>query len=73
MHTNRSGRMGRPAPVAEAAQVVAPRAECCDSGRLVLAPYTAWVIGYDVPWAMQLWRLNRKPHAEHRARSRLAL
>lgn len=26
---------------------------------LLLAPYTAWVIGYDVPWTMQLWRLNR--------------
>jgi tryptophan-rich sensory protein len=26
---------------------------------LLLAPYTAWVIGYDVPWTAQLWRLNR--------------
>jgi tryptophan-rich sensory protein len=26
---------------------------------LLLAPYTAWVIGYDVPWTLQLWRLNR--------------
>jgi benzodiazapine receptor len=25
----------------------------------LLAPYTAWVIGYDVPWTLQLWRLNR--------------
>jgi tryptophan-rich sensory protein len=28
---------------------------------LLLAPYTAWVIGYDVPWTLQLWRLNRDP------------
>lgn len=26
---------------------------------VVLAPYTAWVVGYDIPWAYQLWRLNR--------------
>jgi tryptophan-rich sensory protein len=26
---------------------------------LLLAPYTAWVIGYDLPWTLQLWRLNR--------------
>jgi tryptophan-rich sensory protein len=25
---------------------------------LVFAPYTAWVLGYDVPWTYQLWRLN---------------
>ena len=25
---------------------------------LALTPYTAWVIGYDIPWAYQLWRLN---------------
>jgi benzodiazapine receptor len=25
---------------------------------VVLAPYTAWVIGYDVPWTFALWRLN---------------
>ncbi len=25
---------------------------------MVLAPYTAWVVGYDIPWAYQLWRLN---------------
>lgn len=25
---------------------------------LTFAPYTAWVIGYDVPWTYQLWRLN---------------
>ena len=26
---------------------------------VLLAPYTSWVIGYDVPWTLQLWRLNR--------------
>ena len=26
--------------------------------RLALSPYTAWVIGYDIPWAYQLWRRN---------------
>ena len=25
---------------------------------IALAPYTAWVVGYDIPWAYQLWRLN---------------
>jgi len=25
---------------------------------LALAPYTAWVVGYDIPWAYQLWRRN---------------
>jgi translocator protein len=25
----------------------------------VLAPYTAWVVGYDVPWTLLLWRMNR--------------
>jgi tryptophan-rich sensory protein len=25
---------------------------------LVFAPYTAWLIGYDVPWTYCLWRLN---------------
>lgn len=27
--------------------------------RTALAPYTAWVVCYDVPWTYQLWRLNR--------------
>jgi translocator protein len=27
---------------------------------IALTPYTLWVIGYDVPWTYQLWRLN--PH-----------
>ncbi len=26
---------------------------------IALGPYTAWVIGYDIPWTYQLWRLNR--------------
>lgn len=25
---------------------------------LALAPYTAWLLLYDVPWTYQLWRLN---------------
>jgi translocator protein len=25
---------------------------------LALAPYTAWVLVYDVPWSYRLWRLN---------------
>jgi len=25
---------------------------------MLLAPYTAWVVAYDIPWAYQLWRLN---------------
>lgn len=28
---------------------------------VTLAPYTLWVIGYDVPWTFQLWQLNRAP------------
>ncbi len=26
---------------------------------VVLAPYTMWVVGYDVPWTLILWRMNR--------------
>lgn len=26
--------------------------------RLVLGPYTAWVVAYDIPWTYQLWRRN---------------
>jgi tryptophan-rich sensory protein len=25
---------------------------------LALSPYTAWVIGYDIPWTYLLWRRN---------------
>ena len=25
---------------------------------LAFAPYTAWLIGYDMPWTYRLWRLN---------------
>ena len=25
---------------------------------LALSPYTAWVIGYDIPWTYLLWRYN---------------
>lgn len=25
---------------------------------LALSPYTAWVVGYDLPWTFRLWRLN---------------
>lgn len=25
---------------------------------VVLSPYTAWVVGYDLPWTLSLWRLN---------------
>ena len=28
---------------------------------LALAPYTAYVLGYDLPWTYQLWRLNPAP------------
>ena len=31
---------------------------------LVLAPYTAWVLGYDIPWTYRLWRLNGKTPAD---------
>jgi tryptophan-rich sensory protein len=27
---------------------------------VVLAPYTAWVVGYDLPWTLALWRLNTR-------------
>lgn len=29
--------------------------------RAALLPYTAWVIGYDLPWSYRLWRLNTLP------------
>jgi tryptophan-rich sensory protein len=25
---------------------------------LAFSPYTAWVVGYDIPWTYRLWRLN---------------
>ena len=25
---------------------------------LALAPYTVWVLVYDIPWSYRLWRLN---------------
>ena len=28
---------------------------------IALTPYTLWVIGYDLPWTYQLWRLNPGP------------
>jgi len=28
------------------------------SSLAALTPYTLWVVGYDVPWTYQLWRLN---------------
>ncbi len=31
---------------------------------VTLAPYTLWVIGYDVPWTFQLWQLNRAPSTD---------
>ena len=33
---------------------------------LLLAPYTAWVICYDVPWTLRLWRLNSDPSCRRR-------
>jgi translocator protein len=36
---------------------------------LVLAPYSAWVVCYDVPWTYQLWRLNRPDHRQDGHRS----
>ena len=33
---------------------------------IALAPYTAWVVGYDIPWAYQLWRLNPPPDRRRR-------
>jgi tryptophan-rich sensory protein len=26
---------------------------------IALTPYTAWVVGYDLPWLYQLWKLNQ--------------
>lgn len=31
----------------------------------VLAPYTAWVIAYDLPWTFALWRLNPVSKRNH--------
>lgn len=25
---------------------------------LVMLPYVAWVVGYDIQWSYRLWRLN---------------
>jgi tryptophan-rich sensory protein len=35
---------------------------------VVLAPYTAWVIAYDMPWTFGLWRLNILPENTVRQR-----
>jgi translocator protein len=32
---------------------------------VLLAPYTAWVIAYDVPWTFFLWRLNAMSNSSH--------
>jgi tryptophan-rich sensory protein len=44
--------------------VVALRRQVADdrTAALVLAPYTAWVLGYDIPWTYRLWRLNPGAH-----------
>ncbi len=31
---------------------------------LLLLVYVVWVIGYDVPWAYTLWKLNRAGQAQ---------
>ncbi|SDC93390.1 TspO and MBR related proteins [Geodermatophilus telluris] len=36
--------------------------------RLVLAPYTAYVLLYDLPWTYRLWRLNPARHSGTRDR-----
>jgi benzodiazapine receptor len=43
-----------------AVPLLALQAEVRDdrTSALVLAPYTAWVLAYDVPWTYRLWRLN---------------
>jgi tryptophan-rich sensory protein len=33
------------------------RRDCTSA--VVLAPYTAWVLCYDLPWTLRLWQLNR--------------
>jgi tryptophan-rich sensory protein len=33
--------------------------------RNALAPYTAYVLMYDLPWLYRLWRLNPAPRAAH--------
>ncbi len=35
-----------------------------------LAPYSAYVVLYDIPWAYQLWRRNTKSSASAELRSR---
>ena len=29
------------------------------AGFHALTPYTAWVVGHDLPWLYQLWKLNQ--------------
>ena len=31
---------------------------------VILAPYTAWVVGYDLPWTLSLWRLNMRVNVD---------
>jgi hypothetical protein len=48
----------RRAGVLGAAERVAAIGLAGQHSRWILLPYTTYVIGYDVPWAYRLWRLN---------------
>ena len=59
--SRRSTRTGSVGMVVFAVPLVALQRAVVDdrTAALALAPYTAWVLGYDVPWTYRLWRLNR--------------
>ena len=56
----RSTRAGFAGMVAFTVPLLALQRSVADdpTTRTVLAPYTAFVLGYDVPWSYRLWRLN---------------
>lgn len=61
----RSAKAGFVGLLVFALPVVALQRQVADdrTSALVLAQYTAWVLGYDdVPWTYRLWRMNRGAH-----------
>lgn len=59
--SRRSTRTGFAGMVVFALPLVALQRAVADdrAAAVALAPYTLWVLGYDVPWTYRLWRLNR--------------
>lgn len=55
------GMLGFAVPVVALQRAVAPDRVAS----LALAPYTVWVLAYDIPWSFALWRLNPDRRGGH--------